>query len=252
MACATNMVRYAFFLFNLLIWILGIVVLGVGIWSRVENDTWRDLIDMDTIFQASNLLIAAGIIVAALGFLGCCGAIKKVQSMLVGYSLLVFLIFVLEIAAGAYAYTKREKVEQKLTEGVQKGISTNYGKTDKASLGLTIAIDWFQQTVKCCGAAGPADWNTGTNYWNTHNNTAHNAVPESCCKVQKAGCNAKVANATVYTRGCIAAGKEYAIGNVKLIGSVGVGIAIVELFGIAFAMCLCSAFRREERGEPIN
>lgn len=251
MACATNMVRYAFFLFNLLIWILGIVVLGVGIWSRVENDTWRDLIDMDTIFQASNLLIAAGIIVAALGFLGCCGAIKKVQSMLVGYSILVFLIFVLEIAAGAYAYTKREKVEQKLADGIQRAINDNYGKSDKASQGMTIAIDWFQQTVKCCGAKGPGDWKLA-DWYESKNNTAHNPVPMSCCKVEKAGCNEHVTNATTFTQGCLAAGKEYAIGNVKLIGSVGVGIAIVELFGIAFAMCLCSAFRREERGDPIN
>lgn len=251
MACATNMVRYAFFLFNLVIWILGIVVLGVGIWSRVENDTWKDLITMDTIAEASNLLIAAGIIVAALGFLGCCGAIKKLQTLLIGYAVLVFLIFILEIAAGAYAYTKTDAVEAKLTAGVKDGIKASYGKDDKASKGLTVAIDWFQENVKCCGASGPKDWEDA--WWYSHNNKDHNKVPLSCCKDQSVvGCNKLVNNGTIFSDGCITAGKAYAKGNMKLVGGVGVGIAIVELFGIAFALCLCSAFRREERGDPIN
>ena len=53
-----------------------------------ENLFWRsfltqlflplDLINLDTIFETANLLIAAGVIVAIIGFLGCCGAIKKV------------------------------------------------------------------------------------------------------------------------------------------------------------------------------
>jgi len=251
MACATQTVRYIFFLFNLLIWILGIVVLGVGIWSRVENDTWSDLIDTNTIFEASNLLVAAGLIVAVLGFLGCCGAIKRWRSMLIAYSIFVFLIFVLEIAAGAYAYTKREKVEQQLEAGVKKGISTIYGKTDKASKGMSIAVDWFQQTVKCCGASGPGDWKTS--YWYTSNNSTNkNPVPESCCKVKAKGCNAAGKTDSIFAEGCITAGKAYAVKNMKLIGGVGVGIAVIELFGIVFAMWLCCAFRRDERGDPIN
>jgi len=252
MACATNMVRYAFFLFNLIIWILGVVVLGVGIWSRVENDTWKDLITADTLAQASNLLIAAGIIVAMLGFLGCCGAIKKIQALLIGYAVLVFLIFVLEIAAGAYAYTKQDEVEAQLVAGVQKGIKENYGKDDKASKGLTIAIDWFQSNVKCCGANGPRDWGQDSWWYKHKNSNPHNAVPKSCCKTNAADCNLKINNATIYMEGCVSAGKNYALGNMKTVGGVGVGIAIVELFGIAFALCLCSAFRREERGDPIN
>jgi CD151 antigen len=251
MACAKDLVRYAFFLFNLVIWILGIVVLGVGIWSRVENDTWKDLITVDTITSASNLLIAAGIIVAALGFLGCCGAIKKLQTLLIGYAVLVFLIFILEIAAGAYAYTKQDEVESKLVSGVQEGMNKNYGKDDKASKGMTVAIDWFQTNVKCCGAAGPADWKKS--YWYNHQTKVHEfEVPKSCCVQQVDGCNTKINNGTVFADGCIAAGKAYALSNMKLVGGVGVGIAIVELFGIVFALCLCTAFRREERGDPIS
>merc|ERR1711959_389276 len=99
MGCATNVVRGLFFVFNFVFWVLGIVVLGIGIYSRIETDTWKDLINSETIFETANLLISAGVIVAVIGFLGCCGAIKKWQWMLVVYSVLVLVIFTLEIVA---------------------------------------------------------------------------------------------------------------------------------------------------------
>lgn len=181
MGCATNVVRGLFFAFNLIFWLLGIAVLAIGIYSRVENDTWQDLIDMNTIYETANLLIAAGVIVAVIGFLGCCGAIKKWQWMLIVYSILVLLIFVLEIVAGAYAYSKRDKVQTKLTSGLRDGIQINYDEKGTASVGLTKAIDWFQENVKCCGADGPDDWKKSKWYKKMSTNATAD-VPSSCCK----------------------------------------------------------------------
>ena len=41
MGCATSFVRGLFFAFNFVFWVLGLVVLGIGIYSRIETDTWR-------------------------------------------------------------------------------------------------------------------------------------------------------------------------------------------------------------------
>jgi len=247
--CAPKIVQYVFFAFNLLIWILGIVVLGVGIWSHAEAGTWSTLVDLESIGQAANLLIAAGIIVALLGFLGCCGAIKKIRPLLIAYALIVLLIFILEIAAGVYAYGKREKVEKKVIAAVQKGIDENYAKGDKASLVITLAIDKFQEKIKCCGARGPGDYKGS--YWASHNNTANAAVPRSCCSRQFAGCN-NVNSTSIYTKGCMEQGKAWAEGNMKYLVNVGVAIAIVELAGIVCAVCLWFAFRKEECGDRIE
>jgi len=246
MGCGTNIVRGLFFAFNLLFWILGIVVLGIGVYSRVENDTWKELIDSETIFETSNLLIAAGVIVTIIGFLGCCGAIKKYQWMLVTYAIIVLLIFVLEIVAGAYAYSKREKVQEELTKGLTKGLQKNYDEADKANEGVTKAMDWFQQNVKCCGATGPEDWLKSKWYEKKTNKTEK--VPKSCCRSVKSGCNINVSwnSQSIWNYGCVARGKDFAKDNLWLIGGVGVGIAIVELFGIGFAFCLCMAFRKDE------
>jgi len=248
MGCGTNVARGLFFFFNFVFWILGIVVLGIGIYSRIETDTWRTLINSETIFETANLLIAAGVIVAVIGFLGCCGAIKKWQWMLVVYSVLVLVIFAMEVVAGAYAYSKREKVEQKLTEGIKLAVGKNYGADGTASDGMTKAIDWFQENVKCCGSIGPGDWKKDSEW---HRKLPANEtvdVPMSCCKVKTIGCNANTAskNNTIYTAGCIDQGKKFAKDNLWLIGGVGVGIAVVELMGIVFAFCLCCAFKKED------
>jgi len=247
MGCGTNVARGLFFFFNFIFWILGIVVLGIGIYSRIETDTWKTLINSETIFETANLLIAAGVIVAIIGFLGCCGAIKKWQWMLVVYSVLVLVIFAMEIVAGAYAYAKREKVEQKLTEGIKKAVQTNYGEDGTASDGMTKAIDWFQENVKCCGSNGPNDWKNSEWYLKRQaNNTA--IVPLTCCKVQSTGCNVPPAanNETIYLAGCVEEGRKFAKDNLWLIGGVGVGIAVIELMGIVFALCLCCAFKKED------
>lgn len=245
-SCGPKIVQYVFFAFNLLIWILGIVVLGVGISSHAKVGTWKSLIDLGgSISRAANLLIAAGVIVALLGFLGCWGAIKKIRPLLVVYSVLVLLIVILEIAAGAYAYNKREKVEAKVADAVKKGIDENYARGDSASLLITKAIDLIQAKIKCCGADGPDDYQDS--YWAQNNSTGNATVPMSCCKEQVNGCNINVeANSTtIYNKGCISQGKVWAEKNMMYLVDVGIGIAIVELAGIVCAVCLWWSFKND-------
>lgn len=253
MACGPKIVQYTFFAFNFLIWVLGIVVLGVGIWSHAEAGSWKSLVDLDAIGQAANLLIAAGIIVAILGFLGCWGAVKKVRVLLVLYSVVVVLIFILEIAAGIYSYKKKDKVEAKIASAVKKAVEENYGKGDKASLLVTKAVDLFQKKIKCCGVNSPGDYKGS--YWGQHNATHDQTVPKSCCRKQNdATCNIKVnANSTsIWNTGCVEQSKKWAQGNMMYLVNVGVAIAVVELGGIVCAVCLWFSFRKEECGERID
>jgi len=251
MGCATNTAKYLFFAFNFIFFVLGIATLGVGIYSRVENDSWSELIDSSSLFSAANLLIAGGVIVAIIGFLGCCGAIKEVRILLIIYSVVVILIFILEIAGGAYAYTKRDEVEKKLTEGLQKGVTTEYGKDDTASKGMTKAIDWFQENVKCCGIKNANEWQTSA--WAAPNITEIK-TPDSCCNDISAGCGrdlSQYSSSSIYQEGCVEAGKKFVKDNLYLVGGVGVGIAVVQLLSIVFAVCLICAFRDAEKNGTV-
>lgn len=249
-SCGTSCVRYLFFAVNLIFWILGIVLLAIGIHSRVETGGWKSLLKTSVFLSAANLLIAAGVIVLVIGFLGCCGAIKKWTPLLMGYSALVILIFILEIAGGAYAYANRNEVEADLKKEMTTGISSEYGKTTLAAKGLAKAVDYFQKKVKCCGATNSTEWKAS--YWyKTKANSTGPLVPESCCKTPKKGCNTGLANYNsdkIYTKGCVSEGKQYIKDNLWLIGGVGVGIGVVQLLSIIAAIGLICSFKNEDKG----
>lgn len=260
MGCATNVVKYLFFAFNLVFWILGIVVFAIGIYSRVENDSWKQLvIDSTTFSEAANLLIASGVIVAVIGFFGCCGAIKKCQWMLIGYSALILLIFILQLSAGIYAYTKKDTIQKTLGDKINKVVLNSFGKKDtKLNVQLTKAINWLQNNVKCCGSHGPKDW--ANSEWAKLEKASKKLgdpmlVPDSCCVVNKMACGASkktlaslISGNVIHKEGCLKKGKEFAKSNIYLVGGVGVAIAIIQLLGVVFALCLCKSFRDEDKG----
>lgn len=252
LSCGMKFTRILLFIFNIVFWLLGVTVLGVGIKSRVDGGSWEGLVKDKVITNAANLMIASGIIVAIIGFVGCCGAIKKNTCMLMSYAILIFLIFILEIAAGAYAYTKKDKVEKDLETNLKDVINNSYGQELDADKLLTEAVDWFQQKVECCGIQTYEDWKRTAWYKNTSIPTKDKRqVPRSCCRTESATCNKNARTSAdfkknIYERGCVKAGKDFIKSNLFKIGGVTIGIAVVQLLGIIFACCLCRAIKDGE------
>lgn len=56
------------------------------------------------------LLIAAGVIVAFISFLGSIGAYKEIRAMLLIFFVLLFLIFILMLLGGILGYVFRNQV----------------------------------------------------------------------------------------------------------------------------------------------
>jgi CD151 antigen len=240
--CGHSCLKYTLFAFNFLFWILGIVVLGVGIYSRINSDNYDSLLGDGGVSSAANILIAAGIFVAIIGFVGCCGAMKQNKVMLIIYFILVLLIFILEIVAGALAYTKKDLMEEHLSKNLKKVVDTSYGTAnpDTATKAMIKAIDWFQKEVKCCGATGYEEWKTSNWGKQQANNTL---APESCCKVKADKCNTDKTD--IYTVGCIDAGKQFVKDHMWQVGGVGVGIAVVQVFVMVAAILLCRNISKE-------
>jgi len=248
LSCGMNLTKMMMFAFNFLFWVMGIILLGVGIYSRIEGGSLEDLVKDGALPNAANLMIASGIFVALIGFLGCCGALKKHRCMLISYSILIFMIFILELAAGIYAYSKKDTVQNDLEKNLTKVVSHSYSGPTKSDKGLTKAVDWFQKKLKCCGAAGPEDWPKSASW----NKTTNAAVPDSCCKVTGTG-NCKNGTLAVlkaadkiWTKGCVGEGKIFVKDNLYKVGGAVIVIGIIQLLGIIFACCLCKAIQEEE------
>lgn len=244
MDCGHKCLKYMLFAFNFLFWVLGIVVLGVGIYSRIKAANYDTLLGEGGVASAANILIASGVFVSLIGFVGCCGAMKENKVMLIIYFILVLLIFILEIAAGALAYTKKDLMEKHLAKNLQELVATNYGKKnpDAAQKALDVALDWFQTQVKCCGSLGFEDWMKST--WHKNITGAGTPIaPKSCCIKEVDGCNTN--KATIYQTGCIEAGKKFVKDHMWQVGGVGVGIAIIQLLVMIAAILLCRAIGKE-------
>ncbi|XP_070998810.1 tetraspanin-8-like [Oncorhynchus clarkii lewisi] len=104
-------IKKSLFLFILLFWIGGCVILGVSIYFKVSKN---GNVIMDEAVPFVDLLIAVGVIIMVLGFLGCCGAIKENRCMLILFFIGLLHIFILLFIAGILGAVG-EKNEERLT-----------------------------------------------------------------------------------------------------------------------------------------
>lgn len=267
MDCGRQCMRILMFIFNFIFFALGLLLLGVGAYSRIKSKDYASVLGGDgTILSAANLLIASGVLVAIIGFVGCCGAWKANKILLGIFAALIILIFIVEIAGGILAYTKKDAVKKHLKEGLDKLVSTNYKYTPDPKKPeekvVNDGMDFFQKTIKCCGTNSSTDW-VGSP-WQTESlkqaeKEGKNAlVPDSCCKepgVKNSTCNygpkatpklSIAALKDINQSGCWGAGFTWLKSKMWQIGGAAIGVAVIQLFGIVFAICLINAIRKDD------
>ncbi|CAN7998767.1 unnamed protein product, partial [Ixodes hexagonus] len=103
-------VRHTLCCYNLLFWILGCGMTGVGVWLHVAYGGYSTVLPTYRMLSADGLCLTAGVVTFLVAFLGCCGAWFQSRCMLVTYFVLVILIFLLEFAAGTLGFVYRRHV----------------------------------------------------------------------------------------------------------------------------------------------
>jgi len=137
--------KYSFGILNLVFWLLSGAVLGIGIYIRTNTmpDSVRDAIpDLESTFKiGADLMIAAGVFIFVVSFLGCYGAFSENKCFLAVYIGIVGLILGLELAATLWVDPKNEsftkRVKQILVEADKQMDDTSR--------------DLVQSTLNCCG-----------------------------------------------------------------------------------------------------
>ena len=61
----------------------GGILIGIGAWTLVKFGDYVTLTDSIPYATGSKVMIAAGVLIAVISFLGCCGAWKENRCMLV-------------------------------------------------------------------------------------------------------------------------------------------------------------------------
>ncbi|XP_033059922.1 tetraspanin-4 isoform X2 [Trachypithecus francoisi] len=218
-------VKYLMFAFNLLFWLGGCGVLGVGIWLAATQGSFATLSSSFPSLSAANLLIITGAFVMAIGFVGCLGAIKENKCLLLAFFLLLLLVFLLEatIAILFFAYT--EKIDRYAQQDLKKGLHL-YGT--QGNVGLTNAWSIIQTDFRCCGVSNYTDW------FEVYNATR---VPDSCCLEFSESCGLH-APGTWWKAPCYETVKMWLQENLLAVGVFGLCTALVQILGLTFAMTM--------------
>ncbi|XP_007901947.2 tetraspanin-8 [Callorhinchus milii] len=223
MAGVNTCIKYSMFLFNLVFWLCGSVILGVSIWLRV-SDTMPEnsSLDLPSLYPAVNLMIGIGAIIMVLGFLGCCGAIKESKCMLLLFFIGLFLILALQITAGVLGAVYKSETESKLNDSLHALVPLNTQSEE-----IKTEIELMQEKFKCCGLLnGYKDWGS-------------KLVPESCkCDIQSSSECIKTPDGSYWSKTCSVKIAEVLEANQMIIIGVAFGLLAVELFGLIFSMIL--------------
>ncbi|CAN2387374.1 CD9 antigen [Pristimantis euphronides] len=211
----TKCIKYLLFAFNFIFWLAGTAVLAIGLWLRFDSKT-KTMLELDSDSSSFTtgvyILIGAGALMMLVGFLGCCGAIQESECMLGLFFAFLLVIFAIEIAAGIWGFANTDKV----TVELQKIYEDTYKKWKQQSeTGLTNALMAIHEAFDCCGLNG--------------------AVLETSKEI--------CPNSKLTTKGCPTAIEEFFRTKFNIIGAVGIGIAVVMIFGMIFSMILCCAIR---------
>jgi len=226
-------IKYLMFIFNLLFVVTGVIVLSVGITIKAYYNNYQLFLD-DKYFSTPNLLIAIGAIIFMIAFFGCCGAVKENYCMTITFSTLLILIFVLEFAAGISGYVLRNQTKEFLVQKLNASLEQY--KPDQPEEPSTVLWDKIQIDFECCGVHSYEDWMPTLKQ-----------IPMSCCGPQNGLVGSATCNETtkaLYKRGCIDGFGDYVEENAVSIGTVGLGLAFIQLLGIIFSCHLSRQIKR--------
>jgi hypothetical protein len=171
-------VKFLLFVTNVVVWLLGVALLGAGVYVLTAPETNLDNVDVDNFLTAPAILLCIiGGVLFLLGFCGCFGALLELYIPLIVYTGILSVLVLLEIAVVVYVYLQRDSALSAFRTTLREGIEQYYDDPDKASI-----VDQLQsQLIGCCGVEDPNDWQANP-YFNCSSQAAQRcSVPYSCC-----------------------------------------------------------------------
>ncbi|KAK7134834.1 hypothetical protein R3I93_018066 [Phoxinus phoxinus] len=242
--CCLSLTKYFLFLFNLIFFLLGSLLLSLGLWIKFsETSTFMPLPPYISISLFSYLLIISGSVTMGLGFLGCLGSLKTVKCLLAIYFILLTVLLAAQIVGGVLFYTQKTELVGSLKEHTLK-LMKSFGKNDTSLQGLNETLHYIQKENKCCGWDGKTDWGdsihcscfyTGNATVNATDKTQAQKLCHTCFS------DVSISNHTscgIYEKGCIGYITKWLQENLLLILVVILAISLVEICGMTLSMCL--------------
>lgn len=172
---------------NILFFIAGAGVLGIGLWMKIDPMivNYLHVVNINAsdplIDYAALVFIVVGAAAFVISLIGCCGAMRNSQGLLFVYIVLLLVLIGGEVVGAVLALIYRGEVQETLNESMEAQIKNDYD-TGTAPFD---AWNYLQVKLECCGANNYTDFKDS--YWWNNTRTITNGtqeyVPMQCCKL---------------------------------------------------------------------
>ncbi|XP_060794975.1 leukocyte antigen CD37 [Neoarius graeffei] len=228
-----SITKYFLFLFNLIFFLLGLSILGLGVWIACSETipTPRYL----SLSLLSYLLVISGSVTVLLGFFGSLGALKEVKCMLAIYFILLTVLLAAQIIGTVLLFTQKSALVSSVEKHVLD-IIKSFEKNDSSLQHFHTSLEFVQREAQCCGWNGKDDWDNIPSSCYYKNATVNGTVQISNF------CLHTISNNTcgVYEQNCGEIIKNWINEHLMIILGVVLALAVVEICGTILSMCLYS------------
>ncbi|XP_032937004.1 tetraspanin-15-like isoform X5 [Catharus ustulatus] len=221
--------------------ILGLLILGVGIYAEAERQRHRTL---EGIFLApAVLLLLLGITVFLVSFVGMLGSLRDNRTLLRTFFWVLLLIFLTELLLILMEIIFESKMNEVFHSNIQEGIRHYYDDLDFKNI-----LDFVQEKFSCCGGDEFRDWEVNQYHACNGSGALACGVPHSCCVRGVPGgvvntlCGYRALDkerlellGTIHVRGCIHAVGLWLKDNFQATLAIVCSLLLPQVLGLAMA-----------------
>lgn len=145
--------KYFLFFCNLLFTVLGLIVLGLGMWGLISKESFAQEKIGSIGTDPMLVLVSVGLLLFMLCVTGCVGAIRENSCLLKVFSGLVLTLITAEVVVAILAYSLQDQIGNYLRSGMLAAMVRYQDDLD-----LRFIVDEIQTNLQCCGADTYRDW----------------------------------------------------------------------------------------------
>jgi len=234
-------VKYLLFFFNLVFAVTGLLLLVMGLVVQSAHSQYLDFLS-HRLLSPPVLLTVLGGVIFGISFFGCCGAIRESHALTRTFSVLLAVVFFVEMIAVLAAYHMREQMVHSVERRMEAGMRNFFRQGYR---GVSETWNVVQHELECCGTQSYTDW-INTTF------SARENVPDSCCLSDVVGCGLGILNLghiqaamKVHTRGCLEVFSHQLSQNSSTVGGLALIVALIQFIGMVLSFLLANSIKKE-------